>query len=348
MKSKIIGILIPISAVILGLIVGAVVMLVSGYDFIAGYAALANSIFNDLYNLGEIVRKATPLICAGLAVAFAFRSGLFNIGAEGQFIMGSIAAVWFGTSVDLPRLFHVPMMILVAMLAGAFWGFIPGILKATLKVHEVVVTIMMNFIALQTANYLIWNFAEARDRTADVLDSASLQAQWLRDLTGNSSIHGGIFIAFLFVVIVWFFMEKTKWGYELRTVGLNQDAAKYAGIGVKRNIVYALTISGALAGLAGALETIGGFGYMTIASGFSGVGFDGLAVALLGSNQPLGILFAAFLFAALKIGSTSYNFTLIAPTEVVEIVIGLIIFFMAIYQVIRLFLERIISRGSKK
>ncbi len=342
MNNRLKNILIPVIAVILGLIVGAIIMTVGGYDAVEGYKALWNGIFGEAYNIGEVVRKATPLILAGLAVAFAFKSGLFNIGVEGQFIMGMLASVIVGSAFDLPMIVHLPLAILAGAAAGALWAFIPGILKATRGVHEVVVTIMMNYIALHTANFIISDvLTDNGVRTEDVAATASLKSDFLKNMTDNSSMHWGIVIAIICVVATWFFMERTTKGYELRAVGYNQYASQYAGINVKKNIVYSMMISGALAGLAGAMEGLGGFGYMANASSFNGIGFDGIAVALLGANNPFGILLSAFLFAGLKVGGADYGFTIVAPTEVIGIVIATIIYFVAISYLIRYFLDKI-------
>ncbi len=339
--------LVPTIAVILGLLVGAIIMFIGGYDPVQGYQTLFTSIFGDIYNAGEIVRRATPLILAGLAVAFAFKSGLFNIGVEGQFIMGMVAAAWIGTSFQLPMVIHLPLAIIGAAIAGAAWGFIPGFLKAKLRVHEVVVTIMMNYIALKTAAYLVGNVLTAnKERTENIYDSAKLVSEPFRKLTEFSTMHNGIFVALVAVVLIWFLIDRTTKGYEFRAVGLNQYASQYAGMNVNRNIIYSMMISGALAGIAGSMEVLGGFGYLAKPTSFTGVGFDGIAVALLGANNPFGILLAAFLFAGLKVGGGDYNFTKIAPTEIISVVIAIIIFFVAINYIIRYLLDKFDKREA--
>ncbi len=338
---------VPIFAVILGLIAGAIIMLVSGYNPITGYISLFNGIFGDPYVIGETIRAMTPLILSGLAVAFAFRTGLFNIGVEGQLLVGWLASVWVGIAFDLPKIIHLPIAILAAAVAGALWGFIPGLLKAKLKVHEVIVTIMMNYIALHVTNQLIRSFLiEPGERTGKIKESASLASENLMQLTEFSRLHYGIIVAIIGAVIMWFILERTTKGFELRSVGYNQHASKYAGMNVSKNIILSMSISGAFAGVAGAMEGLGTYQYMTINGGFTGQGFDGIAVALLGANNALGIVFSSLLFGGLKIGALKMQSEALVPTELVEIVIALIIFFVASSYIIRWAFIRFTKEGK--
>lgn len=320
-------------------------MVVTGYDPIKGYTALWNGIFGDIYTIGETIRQITPYILAGLAVAFAFRTGLFNIGVEGQLIMGWAAATYVGFAIEgLPKMIHLPLALIAAAAAGAFWAFIAGYLKARFSIHEVIVTIMLNYTALHIANALIKSWS-GRERTDNIAQTASLSSPWLEELTQYSRLHWGIIIAIVMVFIMWFILERTTLGFELKSVGFNKNAAEYAGMSVKKNIILAMTISGVFAGLAGAMEALGTFGYMAIRSGFTGIGFDGIAVALLGANTPLGVVFGATLFGALKFGATNMPNAANIPLEIVSIIIALIIFFVASGYVIRLALEKF---GKKK
>lgn len=338
--------LIPVISVILGLLAGAIIMVISGFDPIAGYAALWRGAFGETYYLGETIRQMTPYILAGLAVAFAFRTGLFNIGVEGQLLVGWIAAVWVGLAVDLPKIIHLPLAIIAAAVAGALWGFVPGFLKARLRVHEVIVTIMMNYIALHMTNYFIrYVLSDRKDSTPRVPESASLVSPFFENITDFSTLHNGIFLALIAAFIMWFILEKTRTGFELRAVGFNQHASEYAGMSVRRNIIMSMVISGAFAGIAGAMEGLGTFGNAFIHSGFSGVGFDGIAVALLGGNTAIGVVLAAFLFGALKVGALMMPDANV-PKELVEIVIALIIFFVASSYMIKWLLARF-NRGVK-
>ncbi len=349
MSKRFSNILIPGVSVILGLLVGAIVMIVSGYDPVEGYIALWNGIFGDAYTIGETIRQITPYILAGLAVAFAFRSGLFNIGVEGQLIVGWFAAAYVGITFDeLPKMIHLPLAILSAALAGALWGFIPGLLKAKFKVHEVIVTIMMNYIALHTSNALIRAVSDGGDNTGAIQPTASLRSAFLENMTDYSRLHYGILIALAMVLVMWLILEKTTRGFELKAVGLNQHASEYSGMNVNKNIILAMVISGAFAGLAGAMEALGTFGFASVKGGFTGIGFDGIAVALLGANTPLGVIFGATLFGSLKYGATNMPNEAGIPEEIVSIIIAIIIFFVASGYVIRLLLERFSKKKEAK
>lgn len=349
MSNRVTNILVPIVSVILGLIVGAIIMLVSGFSPIDGYVALWNGIFGDMYTIGETIRQITPYILAGLAVAFAFRSGLFNIGVEGQLIVGWFAAAYVGLVFeDLPKIIHLPLALIAAMLAGALWGFVPGLLKAKFRVHEVIVTIMMNYIALHVTNALIKTVSDGGDRTERIFSSASLRSEFLANLTDFSRLHYGILIALIMVGVMWFLLEKTTLGYELKAVGFNQNASEYAGMNVNKNIILAMVISGMFAGLAGAMEALGTFEYISSKGGFTGIGFDGIAVALLGMNTPLGVIFGATLFGSLKYGALNMPNAAGIPLEIVEIVIAVIIFFVASGYIIRLLLQRMASKKGAK
>ncbi|MFD1735880.1 ABC transporter permease [Bacillus salitolerans] len=346
-NERLFRIFIPILAVVLGLLVGAIIMLVSGYNPIKGYVALFDGIVGDPYVIGETIRAMTPLILSGLAVAFAFRTGLFNIGVEGQLLVGWLASVWVGVAFDLPKIIHLPLAILAAAAAGALWGFIPGLLKAKLRVHEVIVTIMLNYVALHVTNFLIRTYLLAPgERTDKIKQSASLASENLMAMTEFSRLHYGIIVAIIGAVIMWFLIERTTKGYELKSVGYNQHASQYAGMNVSTNIILSMVISGAFAGVAGAMEGLGTYQYMTINGSFTGQGFDGIAVALLGANNAFGIIFASLLFGGLKIGALTMQSAAKVPTELVEIVIALIIFFVASSYIIRLVISRLNKEGK--
>ncbi len=238
MSNRVINLLVPIISIILGLLVGAVVMLLSGHDPVTGYTALWNGIFGSPYTIGETIRQISPYILAGLAVAFAFRTGLFNIGVEGQLIVGWFAAAYVGMAFELPKMIHLPLALLAAAAAGALWGLIPGILKARLHVHEVIVTIMMNYIALHTVNALIKTISGGGYKTEKVHATASLRSEFLSNLTDFSTLHYGIIVALAMVAVMWFMLEKTKMGYELKSVGFNEHASQYAGMNVKKILYY--------------------------------------------------------------------------------------------------------------
>ncbi|MDS9470641.1 ABC transporter permease [Sporosarcina pasteurii] len=348
MSNRVLKILVPIISIILGLFVGAIVMWMSGYDAINGYIALWHGIFGSSYSIGETIRQISPYILAGLAVAFAFRTGLFNIGVEGQLIVGWFAAAYVGMAFELPAFIHLPLALLAAAAAGALWGLIPGILKATLRVHEVIVTIMMNYIALHTVNALITTVSDGSYKIDRIQKTASLRSEFLSNLTDFSTLHYGILIALLMVVVMWFILEKTRTGYELKAVGFNDHASQYAGMNVNKNIVLSMVISGAFAGLGGAMEALGTFGNISKMGGFTGIGFDGIAVALLGANTPLGVIFGATLFGSLKYGANNMPNAAGVPVEIVSIVIALIIFFVASGYIIRVLLNRMNKKKEAK
>ncbi|MGJ9458919.1 ABC transporter permease [Oceanobacillus sp. CF4.6] len=347
LQNKLFTVLVPIISVFLGLLAGAIIMLVSGFNPIEGYTALWNGAFGDSYTLGETIRRSTPYILTGLSIAFAFRTGLFNIGAEGQVIVGWLAAVWVGLAVDAPMYIHLPLAIIAAGVAGALWAFIPGILKAKLGVHEVIVTIMMNYIALFVTNDIIRNVLTDRQTTTEAIPaSASLASDWLQSITLYSRVHYGILIALFAAVMMWFIIQRTTIGYELKSVGYNGHASRYAGMNVSKNIVLSMVIAGTFAGLAGAMEGLGTYGTISVMSGFPNMGFDGIAVALLGANTALGVVLAAFLFGALKEGAGEMPTGAGVPTELVDIIIALIIFFVASSYIIRWILLRFKKEGK--
>ncbi|MFT8312512.1 MAG: ABC transporter permease [Sporolactobacillus sp.] len=341
--------LIPVVSVILGLLCGAVIMLIIGYNPVLAYQSIIESIFLQPYYGGETIRAMIPLVLAGIAVAFAFRTGLFNIGVEGQLLVGWFAsvacAICFG---HLPKVILLPMSIIAGGAAGALWGFIPGILKARFKVHEVISTIMMNYIALYTTAYLIKNFLYTEgERTPTIPAAASLASTFLANLTQGSRLHWGFVVAIIAVFAMWFILWKTTKGYELRAVGFSPDASKYAGMNVSRNIMLSLTISGIFAGLGGAMEGLGTYQYMTINSAFTGIGFNGIAVALLGLNTPVGVVLSGALFAGLQTGGLTMQSDAGVPVELIQIIIALIIFFVGSGYVIKWAFGRLSRKGHK-
>jgi ABC-type uncharacterized transport system permease subunit len=342
-----IDILVPVLSAIFGLIVGAIVMVVSGYDPVSGYTSLLDGMFGTPRAIGETIRTMIPLVLAGLSVAFAFRTGLFNIGVEGQLLVGWLASVWVGYALDLPAVIHVPLSILAAVVAGGLWGFIPGYLKGKFKVNEVIVTIMMNYIALYVTYDLIKRYLDAgNEKSYSIKESASLSSAFLSDLTGGSRLHWGIVVAIIAAIIMWFILDRTTLGYELKSVGFNQHASHYAGMKVSRNVILSMAIAGAFAGVGGAMEGLGTFQNMTAMSSFTGIGFDGIAVALLGGNNAFGILFAALLFGGLKSGAPQMNFTANVPSELINVIIACIIFFVACSYVLRWALTRLSKEGK--
>ncbi len=319
------GVLVPILTTLIAFIAGGFVVLLTGHNPFSTYKAIFNGtglqwIFpwvtgsartTAAFNLQQTLIATTPLILVGLAVAFAFRAGLFNIGGQGQYTVGGIVAVWIGSSfAGMPAVPHIVLAVAGAALAGAAWAGIAGILKATLGVNEVISTIMLNWIAIWGGVWLFGLGGPLQDphqssvpTSSPVTASAKLPVFW-----GNAQLQGlhvGLFIALAAVVVFWVLLNRTRLGYEVRAVGLNPDAASYAGISVARNYFRAMAICGAFAGIAAAMDILGWkFSLFTNDVQFSTVGFIGIAVALLGRNSAVGVVFAALLFGALATGTS--------------------------------------------
>jgi general nucleoside transport system permease protein len=345
----------PLIAVLAAFVVGGVIVLLIGDNpFVAFYHMIGNS-FGSLNGLGYTLFIATPLIFTGLAVAVAFRCGLLNIGAEGQLYVATFATAWVamkfgGTVVDifgkqedwswttLPSIILVPLCIITAIVVGGFWGAIPGILKARFGSHEVINTIMLNFIAVALVSYFTQYYYKIPGdpimQTAEVGTGAHIPriSQYIPGMPEFVPLSVAFLIAILMCVLVYIFLWKTKWGYELRAVGENASAAEYGGISPKKQIVIAMTISGALAGMVAIGEVLG-YRYRYY-DGFSdGWGFLGIAVALLGRNHPLGIFLAAVFFAVLKRGEVFVDIeTRFVSKDLVEVLQAIIIIFVASLQ----------------
>jgi ABC-type uncharacterized transport system permease subunit len=341
----------PLVAIVLGLLFGALVMLVGGYNPITAYTALFSKVFSNPYDFGETIREITPLILTGLSVAFAFRTGLFNIGAEGQFIMGMTGATIIGVKIQgLPWIIHAPLAVIAGALLAGCWGAIAGYLKAKRGVNEVITTIMLNWIALFLSNYIVNRFLlePGQQRSYMIQESASMSIGWLSEMMGSARVHWGTLVAIIGAIVFYIILWKTRQGYELRAVGHNMDAAKYAGMNVNRNIVKAMFIGGVFAGLAGVFEVLGVFHYQTVMAASPGYGFDGIAVALLGANNPLGVVLGAMLFGGLTYGSAGMSFAADVPPEIIRIVIGSVIFFVATQGIVKWVLIPFYAKRKKE
>ncbi len=331
----------PIFAIICAFLVASIILLLTGrspidalkgvFTGISGMnlAKIGKKGFFNARVLGEYGVVLMPIILTGLSVAFAFRTGLFNIGAEGQMMMGSFASVAVALLVSMPKVIHLPLAILAGFVAGAIWGAIPGYLKARFKVHEVVVCIMLNYVALSLSS--LWmsklpGFASMK--TPLVPETASLKSEFLSSITANSRFHWGFVIVILAVLLFHYIIEKTSFGYELRAVGHSQEAARYAGIRVKKSVVLSMMISGGFAGLAGTVLTLGTFGFGRYLGAFEGYGFTGIAVALAGGNSAFGVFFAALIFGGLDNSGRLLQVKKI-PLEITMIISALIILFIA-------------------
>lgn len=315
-------------AIVVALLIGILVINWFGKNPWLAYRHLLLGAFGSWTHIGETLVYVSPLILTGLSIAVAFRCGLFNIGAEGQYIMGMMGAAWMGAVfTGLPPWIHIPMTMLTGILAGALWGALPGFFKARYGAHEVISTIMMNYTALHLAGFLVNRVLIAPPGTSPVTKVISDSAKLTRFLP-PSRAHAGIFVALAFLVIIYLFLWKTKWGYEIRAVGFNKEAARYAGMNVTRNIVLAMVVSGGLAGLSGALQ-IQGIQYRFVdLFGFPGYGFDGIAVALLGNNHPFGVIGGAILFGAMNCGALQMQSVAGIPKHLIGVMQAIIILFI--------------------
>jgi general nucleoside transport system permease protein len=413
---------VPLLSIFTALLIGAIAMWLTGSDPIAAYRGLIDGAFLKPRAFGETLVATTPYLLLALGVGFGFKCGLFNIGVEGQYYIGQIASVWVAVNVTgLPLWVHLPLVILAGMLGGGFWAAIPGFLKVRFGAHEVIVTIMMNWIAIYLADYLVGMNGPMRDPAASLPQSRPIQPsaqlpqlhelpammanpamrivtalligiglyllvrlivrygfggrfrrtnQWIWlavgailavgtwVLLGNltifggaltdqaSRLHVGFFIALGMAVLMWWVLYKTTFGFEVRTVGANRDAARYAGISITRNVVLAMAISGALAGLAGTIEIVGLA--RVLQSFFSaGYGFESIAIALLANSHPLGTIPSAFLFGALRNGADLMELRSGVSKQMIGVVQGLIVMFVAAPGMIRWIYHIKAPRGEK-
>lgn len=328
-------------SIVISFVVGALFLAAMGISPILAYGKLLSGIFSTTKSLSYCVVYATPLIFTGLAVAFSFRTGVFNIGAEGQFVVGSMAACVVGILVPAPSWLLIPMCFIAAALAGALWGIIVGFLKTRFGINEVLSMIMFNWIAYYLSNYIadlkIIHSTGTAEATKDVASAAMilLPKSVIQTLGLAPKANWGIFVAIIAVLLVYLVIEKTTTGYELKAVGFNRSAAEYGGINVNRSILLALAISGALAGIGGAMQLLGQGGRISIFTSQEGFGFQGISVALIGASSPIGVFFAALFYGALKYGGSKLNL-INAPSEVIDIITGTVVFFIAISHVFRI------------
>jgi simple sugar transport system permease protein len=325
-------------AISIAFLVGALVLLVSGFSPIEAYGSLLVGAFGDIYGLGQTLTQTTPIVFTALAFLFAFKAGLFNIGAEGQFLVGAFAAAIAGISFNgLPSIIHIPLALLVGAVVGGLWALIPALLKTELGAHEVITTMMLTYVAIYVTGYLANDVFRAEGWVAQtplIVSSAELPR-----ILPPTQLSASLFLGILLVGLTYYVLQKTILGYEVRAIGLNPLAAKNAGINVKRGLIIALVISGALAGLGGAGEVLGV--HRRFIDGFSpGYGWDGLAVALIGGLNPIGALLAALLFGILRSGGMTMNRVTGVPIDIVTILQGLVILFVAAPVIIKYLRKR--------
>lgn len=322
-------------SIFLGFLVGAVFLSIMGLSVSAAYGRLISSV-TSLKGFSYVIVYSVPYIVAGLSVAFSFKTGVFNIGAEGQFVVGSMAAACVGILAgSLPKPILIPLCFLAAMAAGAVWGIIVGVLKTKWGINEVLSMIMFNWIAFYLSNFIAGIPAIKNDGTAEatknISDNASLlfSKDFIKSMGLAPTANWGFLVAIVVTLIVWFVIEKTTLGYELKAVGANKFAAEYGGINVNRSILTALAISGALAGLAGALQLMGMGKRISIFSSQEGFGFAGIVVALIGCSNPFGVLVAGTFYGALMYGGSKLNLEGV-PTQLISVIVGTVVFFIAI------------------
>ena len=350
-----------IIAILAGLFFGFVVLLISNPAQAAdGFIIILKGGFSTGgKGMGQVMYFATPLIMTGLSVGFAFKTGMFNIGTPGQFIMGAFMAVYIGVKwTFLPAPLHWIAALLGAAIVGALWALIPGLLKAYLNVHEVIATIMMNYIGMYLANFLVKAtvYDSKKALSMNVAETAVLPKGGLDHIFYNqmgnhvdlSTVNCGIYIAIFIAVIMFIVLNKTTFGYELKACGFNKDASKYAGISEKRSIVVSMTISGALAGLGGGLLYLSGASgrHIKVVDVLAVEGFNGIPVALLGLSNPIGIIFAAIFVSYITQGG-NYLQTLDFVPEIIDIIIACIIYFSAFALIIRNLITKFNNRKKK-
>lgn len=369
------SLLIPALAVFSGLIIGALLiiftsedvyaafgksigagLLTAWKDVVTSYSALFTGAFGDPSKMVAAIQSgnskdlaqafnpfleslvvATPYIFAGLAVALGFRAGVFNIGAEGQLLMGGIAATYVGYAIKgVPAIIHIPLALLAGAIGGGFWAFIPGWLKAKTGGHEVINTIMLNWIASPFLVHYLLSGPMQRSNAGGMPISPFIEksAELPRFFPSPIRFHLGFFVALGVAWLVWWFLFRTTWGYTLRTVGANPFAGRYAGMNISRSIILSMTLSGALAGLAGA-NTVLGISRNMVSQLSSGVGFDSIALALLGNSHPLGVVLSSLLFGFLRNGATRMQVLTNIPVDIISILQALIIIFIAAPAIIR-------------
>ena len=355
-------------AVLFGFLVAAIVLLLAGYNPVEAFGALFNGIFSKPKYISNVIIKATPIILTGLSVAFAYKTGLFNIGAEGQYIAGTVFSVLVGVKLDFPPVIQIPIVVLAGVLGGAIFGWVVGFLKAKYGIHEVITSIMLNWIGLYLCNFIVNtpSYHQANSTSTLPVNPSSYTMllpqwktspegietlnshKWLYDMLVRTDVNFGILVAIVMVAVIWVLLYRSQKGYQLRAVGFNRDAAEFSGIDVSRNIMHSMLIAGALSGLAGAL-TITGMSPHSISTlaAFENNGFNGLSVALIAGSSPVGCVFAGLLFGGLLYGGQSVQQEVGAPTEIINIMIGTIVFFVALTRIVPVLADRLGKRGTE-
>jgi len=324
--------LLPLAGMLLALLIGAIMLLILKVNPLTAYAQMINGAFGSVSGLTQTLVKATPLLLVGLGICIAFRASVINIGGEGQIIVGALAATWFPlTFRTWPGWLLIPSTLLVGFMAGAIWGFVPGILKARLRVNEILTTVMMNAVALQLMNLLVRSV---------LMDPAGISAgtylaqserlpeqAWLMRLVPKTLLNTGSLIAVALAIVVYIFLWRTTIGYRIRAVGFNAEAARFSGINVPFNQALSLTLAGGFAGIAGAIEVMG-VQHRLLEGITSGYGFSGIVAALFGGLHPLGTIPASILFGALLVGGDKMQRAVQVPNSLIDAILGLVVLFV--------------------
>lgn len=341
-------------AIVCGLIIGFIVLLICNpSEAVAGFITiLTGPLTHGSKGVGQVLYYATPLILCGLSVGFAFKTGLFNIGGSGQFLVGAFGGVVVGLLGSVFGPFQFLVALLTAAVLGAVWGSIPGILKAYFNVNEVITCIMLNYISLYLVNMLVKGnkllFNTLRNESKDIPVSATIPKLGLDKIFDGSSANSGIIIAIVVAIVLYIILEKTTFGYELKACGLNKQASKYAGINENRSIVNSMIIAGAVAGLAGGIMLLSGTGrHIEVKDVIPNEGFNGISVALLGVSNPIGIIFSGLFIAYLTAGGfylQLFHFS----KEIIDIIIAVIIYFSAFALIVKMVIENINKKNEMK
>ena len=349
------GVLSSILAILAGLLVGLIVLLATNPSnaFPAFSALITGGFYSGMKTFGNVLYYAVPIIMTGLGVGFGFKASIFNIGGAGQFIVGAFCGVYTASVWNLPGALGWIVPLLASMIGGALWALLPGLLHAYRRVNIVIATIMMNYIGMYGVNFLVVEtiFDSQKNQSLPVAANANAPKlgmdQIFRSGASASSVNAGIFVAILAGIIIYFLIEKTKFGYELKACGYNRDAAKYAGINEKRSIILSMAIAGSLCALGGACLYLAGAGKgIEVVDTLAAEGFNGIPVALLGLNNPIGIIFAGLFMAYLNQGGFNMQLYGFAP-QVIEIIIAVIIYFAAFSLLLRGLVSRVVKRAGK-
>lgn len=348
-----------IFSVFIGLVVGSFVIMIAGFNPIEYYKVMIETTFSKPKFFARTLVDSVPFVIGGIGVALAFKTGAFNIGAEGQFIIGSLVAAYFGYFLNLPPIIHPIVCILLAAIAGMIWGGFAGLVKSKFGVHEVITTIMLNWIALYLSNLVVMSgsFYNREGQASQVIkQSASIKIFQGLKTSSNSFIKGffsadinfGIILMLILAFLVYYLLNRTTKGYELKAVGLNPHAAEFGGINVNKNLILSMGLSGLLCAVAGAVKVLGFAGNVSRLSVMEGNGFNAMSVALLANSHPIGSIFSGFFFSILRRGGFRVQQLMGVPYEIVQIIIGLIVLFISMPLFIKIISKKFKKVGGNK